>query len=176
MTVEAFLLWAEGREGKWELFDGVPVCMSPERVIHGDMKFRMAQLLDRAIKKARIDCHMVLDSALVRIDAHHGFQPDVLVYCGERVPGEALEVSNPLITVEILSPGNASYDLRDKLQGYFKLQSIAHYLIVDPDKKLVLHHRRGEDKDIVTRFITGGRMGLEPSGFQIDIAELFAGV
>ena len=39
MTVDEFLAWAEGREGRWELTDGVPVCMSPERVIHGATKF-----------------------------------------------------------------------------------------------------------------------------------------
>jgi Uma2 family endonuclease len=39
MTVEEFLRWAEGKEGRWELHDGVPVMissaepvmMSPER-------------------------------------------------------------------------------------------------------------------------------------------------
>ena len=32
MTVDEFLLWAEGQEGRWELHDGAPVMMSPERV------------------------------------------------------------------------------------------------------------------------------------------------
>ena len=35
MTVEEFLGWAEGRLERFELFDGVPVAMSPERVVHG---------------------------------------------------------------------------------------------------------------------------------------------
>ena len=34
MTSDQFLLWAEGREGRWELHDGVPVMMSPERAAH----------------------------------------------------------------------------------------------------------------------------------------------
>ena len=34
MTVEEFLPWAEGQEGRWELHDGVPVMMSPERAAH----------------------------------------------------------------------------------------------------------------------------------------------
>ena len=34
MTIEEFLLWAEGPGGRWELHDGVPVMMSPERVAH----------------------------------------------------------------------------------------------------------------------------------------------
>jgi hypothetical protein len=31
MDVDAFLAWAEGREGRWELREGQPVLMSPER-------------------------------------------------------------------------------------------------------------------------------------------------
>ena len=32
LTFDEFLIWAEGREGKWELVDGSPRAMSPERV------------------------------------------------------------------------------------------------------------------------------------------------
>ena len=34
MTVDEFLLWAEGKEGRWELHDGVPVMMAPEQLRH----------------------------------------------------------------------------------------------------------------------------------------------
>jgi Uma2 family endonuclease len=44
MTVDEFLSWAEGREGRWELHDCVPVMMSPERAVHGRTKFSAAGL------------------------------------------------------------------------------------------------------------------------------------
>ena len=31
MDVDAFLAWADGRPGRWELRDGQPVRMAPER-------------------------------------------------------------------------------------------------------------------------------------------------
>ena len=31
MTADEFLLWAEGKEGRWELHDGVPVMISSRR-------------------------------------------------------------------------------------------------------------------------------------------------
>ena len=40
MDVDAFLAWAEGREGRWELRDGQPVLMAPERAAHALTKFR----------------------------------------------------------------------------------------------------------------------------------------
>jgi hypothetical protein len=32
MTVDEFLVWAEGQDGRWELHNGVPYPMGPERV------------------------------------------------------------------------------------------------------------------------------------------------
>ena len=39
MDVDAFLVWAEGRDGRWELRDGLPVMMAPERAIHALTKY-----------------------------------------------------------------------------------------------------------------------------------------
>jgi Uma2 family endonuclease len=42
MTVDQFLRWAEGKDGRWELQDGVPAMMSPERLAHIRTKFSAA--------------------------------------------------------------------------------------------------------------------------------------
>ena len=39
MDVDAFLVWAEGREGRWELRDGQPMTMAPERAVHALTKY-----------------------------------------------------------------------------------------------------------------------------------------
>jgi Uma2 family endonuclease len=174
MTVNEFIPWAKQQSERWELFDGVPVAMSPERVIHGDTKYRAARAFDDAIAEARVPCRFVLDSAVVRIDSRNSYQPDVLVYCGDPIPGDAIEVPNPIVAVEVLSPGNAITDLRDKLQGYFRVASIQHYLVVDPDKHLVIHHTRGSDDAIGTRIVTSGQIILEPPGLTLNIIDFFA--
>jgi Uma2 family endonuclease len=172
MSVDEFITWAVQQPDRWELVDGLPVAMSPERVIHGDVKYHVARALDGAIAKAGLQCRFVLDSAAVRVDARTLFQPDALVYRGEPVAPEALEVPNPVIVIEVLSPSNATTDLRDKLQGYFRVPSVHHYLVVDPDKHLVIHHARGEDA-IATRIFTDGSIRLEPLGLELPFSELF---
>ncbi len=174
MTVTEFLPWARQQPERWELFDGVPMAMSPERVIHGDTKYRAARAFDDAIAKARVPCRFVLDSAVVRVDARNSYQPDVLVYCGEPLAGDALEVPNPVVVVEVLSPGNALTDLRDKLQGYFRVASIHHYLVIDPDKRLVIHHTRGHDDVVGTRIVTTSQIALDPPGLYMTVADFFA--
>ena len=39
MDVDAFLAWADGRPGRWELRDGQPVMMAPERAALALTKF-----------------------------------------------------------------------------------------------------------------------------------------
>jgi Uma2 family endonuclease len=104
MTADEFLVWAERQTDQWELFDGTPVAMSPERVIHGDVKYRVARALDLAIAKSGIPCRFVLDSAAVRIDARSLYQPDALVYCGEPVSGSAVEIANPVVVSRFFLP------------------------------------------------------------------------
>ncbi len=101
MAVDEFLAWAATQPGRWELFDGVPVAMSPEQVIHGDAKYRVARTLDSAIQAAGVPCRFVLDSAAVRIDRHRSYQPDALVYCGDALPGDTLEVPNHYCPVNL---------------------------------------------------------------------------
>jgi Uma2 family endonuclease len=135
--------------------------------------FAVARALDEAIAKAGVKCRFVLDSAAVKIDPHSSYQPDVMVYYGEPVSGDALVIPNPVIVVEVLSPGNAIKDLRDKLQGYFLVASIQHYLIVDPDKRIVIHHARGHDDVVATRIVSEGRISLEPPGLMFELVAVF---
>lgn len=174
MTVDEFLSWAAAQDGRWELYDGVPVAMSPERAIHGRVKLLVANALDRAIKKAGLPCEALLDSVAVRIDRHRCYHPDALVACGAAVADDALEALNAVVVVEVLSPNNAMRDLRDKLVGYFQVPGIMHYLIVDPDNRMVIHHARGSGDAIATRILSvGSPLGLDPPGLEMTVAELF---
>jgi Uma2 family endonuclease len=173
MSVDEFLAWAAEQPGRWELFDGVPVAMAPERLVHGRTKYRVARAFDEAIARAEVPCDFVLDSAAVRIDRHQSYQPDAMVYCGEPLSGDTLEVPEPVIVVEVLSPGNALKDLRDKLQGYFRVPSVRHYLIVDPDKTFVIHHARAEGDAVATRIVSEGSLALQPPGLTLAVAALF---
>ncbi len=169
MIVDDFYAWAEKQDGRWELFDGVPVAMAPERAIHARVKYLVAKALERAIAAAGAPCEVLLDGVAVRIDAHHSYQPDALINRGAPLPDDALEPSNPIVLIEVLSPSNAMKNLRDKLVGYFTVPSIMHYLIVDPDDRLVLHHARGH----IPRIAHDGALRLDPPGIEIAVLDLF---
>jgi Uma2 family endonuclease len=73
------------------------------------------------------------------------YEPDALVRCGPPLPADAIEVADPVIVVEVVSPSSRGIDCGVKLAGYFALPSLRHYLIVDTGTRVVIHHRRGED-------------------------------
>jgi Uma2 family endonuclease len=173
MTVDEFLGWAEGREGRWELQDGVLIAMAPQRVAHLETKAEAWAALRRAVERAEAPCRVVPDGATVRIATRTAFEPDATVYCGPRLPPDAIEIPEPLIAVEVLSEGTASRDHGVKLAGYFSLPSLAHYLILDPERRTVIHHKRGQGEVIETRILTDGSLRLDPPGLELTVAELF---
>src|SRR5271166_1227970 len=171
MGVEQFLVWAEGREGRWELRDGEPVLMAPERAAHALTKFAAQKAIDAAIARARLRCRIYPDGMTVRVSARTAFEPDALVVCPPP-PLDAIEIPNPVIVVEVLSPSTAADDHGVKLDGYFSLPSVEHYLILDPDRRVMIHHKRGTDA-IETRILREGLFRLDPPGLEAEVAAFF---
>jgi Uma2 family endonuclease len=174
MTVDEFLAWAEGRQGRWELYNGVPYAMSPERTGHIKIKYAIYFALRQAIRKAGLPCHVLGDGAGMRISRHVMHNPDALVYSGPELPDDALEVPNPIILVEVASPSTRKFDDTVKLDGYFSLASVHHYLIVDPDGPPVIHHSRQADGTVLKSEVHEGTLTLSPPGIEVGVAEMFA--
>jgi Uma2 family endonuclease len=151
MTVAAFLEWASRRpeDECWELIEREPVptrgptpahAMAAETVAHARIKRRIDHALTEALAKGDHRCEVFVSGPKVRIDADTAFEPDVVVSCVE-VP-EGLLVPEPLIVVEVLSASTRDRDFTIKLAGYASLTSVAHYLLVETQRHLVVHHRR----------------------------------
>lgn len=173
MTVDEFLVWAEGRPGRYELVDGVVCQMAPEKVRHAETKAECFIALRAAIRRAGVACHALPDGMTVRIADRTAFEPDALVYCGDKLPGDDLEVRAPVIVVEVISPSTSSRDTGAKLKGYFSLPSVRHYLIVDATEQSVVHHARDSVGAIATHIVTEGAVRLDPPGLEVPLAEMF---
>ena len=175
LTVEEYLAWADAQAETpcTELINGQIVAMTPERIEHAEIKFAAALALKMAITRAGVNCHAVGDGMAVRIDDHTAYGPDALVYCGERLARGSLTVPNPIIIVEVLSPTTSHTDTSAKLIGYFKLPSVSHYLIIDPNVPTVTHHARLAEGTISARTLTTGTIRLDPPGISLEAADLF---
>jgi Uma2 family endonuclease len=170
MTVDEYLAWGEGQSERQrtELINGQVVVMPPERVVHSRVKGLVHSALLQALRISGLPCEALPDGPTVRIDDHTAYEPDVLVYCGEPPAANSMIVANPIIVVEVLSPTTAHSDTSAKLIGYFKVPSVAHYLIIDPDDRTVTHYTR----DGTPSLLNSGPLRLDPPGIDLTIEDL----
>lgn len=173
-NVDAFLAWTKDQPGRFELVDGEVFAMSPERVRHAEVKAAAYLALRSALNQAQRACFALPDGVSVRIDQDTVFEPDALVYCGARAHPDATEITDPVIVVEVQSPSTRAVDSGLKLARCFSLASVMHYLIVDPVKRIVIHHRRAEGGLIETRIATQATLDLTPPGLSLPVPDLFA--
>ena len=172
-TREAFRQWcATQTGGRYERVGGHIVAMSPERLDHIRVKVRVFNALDRAIAAAGVGCEAISDGMTVEA-GDNDYEPDALVNCGPHMPGDAVSATNPVIIVEVLSPSTAATDTGGKLADYFQLPSVAHYLIVHPTKRTVIHHQRKASGGIATRILSTGELHLDPPGISMTVEEFY---
>jgi Uma2 family endonuclease len=173
MTVPEFLAWAETQKsGRYELFRGQIVAMAPERWEHVEAKQRAFRALETAIARAGIACQALIDGLAVVVDDETGYIPDALVNCGEPGAPDAMVAPRPVIVAEVLSPSTRNLDKTVKVADYFRVPSIAHYLIIDLGRWHVLHYRRQLDGTIMVAIIKDGEIVCSPPGIAIDVASL----
>ena len=108
----------------------------------------------------------------VPIDEHTAYEPDALVHCGTPIPAQQLTVPAPVIVVEVLSPTTSHNDTSAKLIGYFKLPSVRHYLVIDPQARTLTHYARGQDGAVVPRTLTSGTLRLDPPGIELQLSDV----
>jgi Uma2 family endonuclease len=174
MTVDEFIDWAMDQpSGRYELLDGEVYAMSPERVGHARAKVRAWRELDRAIAARGLACEALPDGLSVPINETTTDEPDVMVCCGELLDAEAVQVADPIIIVEVNSPSSKRLDPGSKLVDYFSLPSLAHYLVINAIRRVIVHHARDDASAIRTSIHHDGRLTLDPPGIEIDVAACF---
>lgn len=174
LTVDEFLAWAVRQsEGKYELIDGVVIMQQAQRWGHSKVKFEVALVLREAIENAGAAYYVASDGPTVRIGQHKAFVPDALVAPLPEPVSDSLEIANPVIVVEVLSPSTKRMDATTKLDGYFQLPSVRHYLIVDPEGRSITHHKRDRAGDVKPRVVRKGALALNPPGIKFHIADVF---
>jgi len=175
LTVDDYLAWAAAQpEAKrTELINGQIVFMSPEQVQHNRLKKRIVYALEREIDRIGIEAEAFTDGVTIPIDTHTAYEPDASVRLGPPLPGPDMKVPDPVIVVEVISPTSAHSDTSAKLIGYFKLPSVQHYLVIDPDTRSVTLHSREAGAKIVSATFASGDLKLDPPGLIVRLTDLF---
>ncbi len=132
-SIEEYLAMEDRNLEKSEYYDGEIIPMAGAKAVHNLITANVITALNNALD-AKADTYLVLTSdTKIQVPALRSFlYPDAVVVC------EALEfyddrediITNPLLIVEVLSPGTARYDKGRKFDYYKTLPSFQEYVLI----------------------------------------------
>ncbi len=171
-----FRAWAEQQPtGRYERVDGRVVKMPRRTVGHVLIKANIFGALRDALAATGLECRAYPNGVTVEIGERTDYEPDALINAGPPPAPDVYAAPNPIVVVEVLSPGTLSIDTRAGFSGYFRVASIQHYLVVSALRREVVHHRRAGDA-IVSAVVTDGTIVLDPSGISVALDEFYRDV
>jgi Uma2 family endonuclease len=178
MTTAEFLSWPGDGARNHELVDGQVRPMPPASVIHAIIQANLAFLLGSVIRKNRLPLNVGVEAAIVpALNASQNVRvPDLVVAQFNERDG-AQVVSDPLLIIEILSPGNGK-DTRNNVACYSTLASMQEIAIVHSQRPFVEIQRRDAtgawlpDPETVG---VGETVRLASAGLECLLDEIYSG-
>jgi Uma2 family endonuclease len=139
-TFEEYLRREEKSVEKHEFYNGKIIKMPGGTDIHSEIGVNIATTIKIAVRPLPIKYRVYNSDLKIRIESTNaGVYPDALVVCeAPEYWGDRRDVIvNPLLIVEVLSPGTQAYDRLGKFELYKLLPSFQEYVLVYADKHLV---------------------------------------
>lgn len=144
-------------------------------VISGNAYFALRQHLRGG------PCQVFMGDVKLRVaGANAYYYPDVVVSCRESADptkaGDSLFADDPVLVIEVLSPGTEAIDRREKLAAYRQLPSLKEYALVAQDRQRVeIYRRAGAIGWIYISYDPGDVVELAAVQLSFPIASLYAG-
>ena len=176
MTLGEFLNWEDGTDTRYELIDGFPVAMAPPARAHGILCARLAGELNAALRSRR-SCTAQAEAGIARLDRSDScYIADLAVTCRAHQRGEQL-VRDPILIVEVLSPGTERNDRRLKVPAYREIESVQEILLIDSEAAYAEIFRRNGAvwfSEIIRG--RGAELHLSSIDLRLSMAELYEGI
>ena len=152
-------------EGKWELFSGVPVAMSPAPMKkHQSLASEIIYNLKRQLENC-LECE-VLGEIDYKVRNDTILRPDIVLTCGET--NEAYLIKAPEVIVEIISKSTAKRDETYKFDIYEE-EKVKYYIIVYPDDLIAKVYKLDNKKYDKQGDFTTERYRLENTSCQVSL-------
>ena len=175
LTVDEFLDWDAPPGYLWQLRGGVPQAMSPPSPTHGVIQIRIGQLVGAFLDSRSSPCRIVATPGVIpasRSDINM-LIPDLAVTCSPIKP-EDRALPNPVLLIEVLSPGNQSETWMN-VWAYTTIPSVQEIVVFHSEKTGALVVRRAADGTWPDQpaAIAEGELTLESIGFKTSIEDIY---
>lgn len=175
MTREDFLLWAEGREGRYE-FDGVqPVAVTNGTNNRGTISTNLNVELTLLLRGS--PCRsMPPEGGGVATIGGRVRSPEATVTCS-KLRGQDRLIPNPVIVFEVISASTRRIDLIDKLREYHAVPSIKRYVLIEQiGIAVIVHSRQGNEPWTTLPYGAGDVLDLPEIGIRLPVELLYRDV
>ncbi|HEY1301315.1 MAG TPA: Uma2 family endonuclease [Stellaceae bacterium] len=176
MSLAEFLHWEDGTDARYELLDGIVVAMAPPAPAHGFLAARLCAGIE-AVLRSRRPCMVQVEAGIARPDRDDTcYIADLAVTCKPPQRGDQL-IPDPVLIVEILSPGTALYDRQTKVSDYRRVPSVTEILLIDSTSIFAEVLRRERDRWI-TEIVRGPQatLSLASIGLTAAMSDLYEGI
>ncbi|MBU0499443.1 MAG: Uma2 family endonuclease [Gammaproteobacteria bacterium] len=173
-TVEEYLAGEQDGEVRHDYIDGCIYAMTGASAKHNRISLNTASLL---LQRARsVPCEVFMADMKVHIrDWNAFYYPDVMVCC-DPADDAAYYRERPCLIVEVLSPGTAGVDRREKLASYRRLASLKEYILVEQERRAVEVYRREAGHWKFDELGPGDELWIDCLDMRIPVRELYEGI
>jgi Uma2 family endonuclease len=144
LTVEEFLDACPRDQRHYQLFDGIIVAMAPPADRHQRIAGMLGGLLFNAVQSKLPGCAVLIQAGIAPqgVRGRDHFETDITVSCEPQSDDHRGLVQEPLLIVEILSPGTDRDDVYIKLPAYQRISSLREILYVETERIGAAVYRR----------------------------------
>ena len=176
MTVEEYFAFDEASEYKNEYIDGEVVPMTGGTLHHSAIMANAMGELRQLLKYSQ--CQVHTSAMRVRIGPTRYLYPDFSVVCEEPATDDrSLNLFNPLLVAEVISPSSVDRDRGEKLHFYQSIASLQIYLVIDQHRAHVESYERHDGGWRVKEFSgLDAIIPLPALGCELPLAEIYRGI
>jgi Uma2 family endonuclease len=176
MTAEEFLAWEAEQTERHDFVNGEVFAMAGAEDRHITVSLNVAIALRQHLTGTPCRTY-IADMKVAAADERNYFYPDVVVTCSEADRQSPLIKREPVLIVEVLSPGTAAYDLGAKFAHYRAIPSLREIAFVDLNARRTDVYRKGTDGLWVLHpFAAGEDVQFATVDLTLTAAALFADV
>jgi Uma2 family endonuclease len=165
-SIEAYLAFEEKSEVRHEYYLENLIEMAGTTKLHNQIVFFLTLLFRQGLFAQKFDISSEQVKAYIKSE-NIFFYPDVMVALPEE---NEFYNSQPILIAEVLSEATRKFDMVDKFIQYQKLDTLQYYLLVEPEKYLVIVYKKTTDNDWQSDTYTSITDVIDLPNLQIKIA------
>jgi Uma2 family endonuclease len=173
-TYDQYVALEEHANVRHEFLDGEIYAMAGGTPEHAAICTNVSTALN--VQRRGRGCRVHSSDLLVRVLATGlATYPDVTVVCAraELDPANRNAITNPIVLVEVLSPGTAEYDRGEKLAHYQRIPSLQEVILVAHDERRIEVWRRAEDGAWTQSEARAGSIRLASIDCALEVTDVY---